>query len=257
MSLRQELLLDGQEGIHVVTILPATIDTPLFQHGANYTNRKIVAPPPVYPADEVVAAVFEAIRDPKPEIHAGRPAHGASLVMKLMPGTTERLATELVDGQEVEGSTVPSTSGNLFEPSHDDGHISGGWRAGNGSPWPRRLATLGAALAAIPLARKAAGRFRRACRERKPQALARSATMVAATVRASIGEDCVPWRPLAARPDHPGRGPNRPSSSTPPSAATNRRWRSRRTARKSPTRSTRPGSTTSGASPPRGAFPDR
>jgi NADP-dependent 3-hydroxy acid dehydrogenase YdfG len=159
MSLRQEMLLDGQEDIHVVTILPATIDTPLFQHGANYTNRRVIAPPPVYPADEVVRAIFEAIRDPKPEIHAGDAARGASLFMKLMPGTTERLATEMVHVQEIEGSSVPSTSGNLFEPSDDDGRISGGWRTDNDSRWPRRLAMAGAALAAIPLMRKAAARL--------------------------------------------------------------------------------------------------
>ncbi len=162
MSLRQELLLDGHNDVHVVTILPATIDTPIFQHAANYTNRKIAAPPPVYPADEVVAAVFEAIRDPKPEIYAGSAARGANIFMKLMPGTTERLATEMVHLQEVEGSSVPSTSGNLFEPSGDDGRVSGGWTTANGSSWPRRLALAGAALAAIPLARKAADRLQHA-----------------------------------------------------------------------------------------------
>lgn len=162
MSLRQELLLDGKDDIHVVTILPATIDTPIFQHAANYTNRKIVAPPPVYPADEVVTAVFEAIRDPKPEIYAGRAARGANLFMKLMPGTTERIATEMVHVQEVEGTSVPSTSGNLFEPSGDDGRVSGGWATANGSRWPRRLAMAGAAVAAIPLVRKAAARLQNA-----------------------------------------------------------------------------------------------
>lgn len=161
MSLRQELLLDGKGDIHVVTILPATIDTPLFQHAANYTNRKIVAPPPVYPASEVVAAVFEAIRDPKPEIYAGRAGRGANLFMKLMPGTTERIATEMVHVQEVEGTSVPSTSGNLYEPSGDDGRVSGGWATARGSRWPRRLVMVGTAVAAIPLVKKATDRIRK------------------------------------------------------------------------------------------------
>jgi short-subunit dehydrogenase len=161
MSLRQELLLDGKDDIHVVTILPATIDTPIFQHAANYTNRKVVAPPPVYPADEVVAAVFEAIQKPKPEIYAGRTAQAGNVFMKLMPGATERIATEIVRVQEVEGTSVPSTSGNLFAPSGDDGRISGGWSAANGSRWPRRMAMAGAAVAAIPLVKKATSRFQK------------------------------------------------------------------------------------------------
>ncbi|HET6518579.1 MAG TPA: SDR family NAD(P)-dependent oxidoreductase, partial [Geminicoccaceae bacterium] len=36
--LRQELL-DAPD-IHVCTVLPASSDTPLFQHGANYTGRR-------------------------------------------------------------------------------------------------------------------------------------------------------------------------------------------------------------------------
>jgi NADP-dependent 3-hydroxy acid dehydrogenase YdfG len=161
MSLRQELLLEGQKDIHVVTILPATIDTPIFQHAANYTNRKVVAPPPVYPADEVVDAIFAGIRDPRPEIYAGRAGRGANLFMKLMPGATERVAAELVHVQEVEGTVVPSTSGNLFEPSGDDGRVSGGWRSDRGSAWPRRLALTGATIATIPVIRRAVSRLQR------------------------------------------------------------------------------------------------
>src|SRR5918998_2773274 len=37
--LREELILDGAKNVHVCTIMPASIDTPFFQHGANYTGR--------------------------------------------------------------------------------------------------------------------------------------------------------------------------------------------------------------------------
>jgi short-subunit dehydrogenase len=52
-SLRQELRLGGPRGVHVCTVLPATIDTPLFQHTANYTGRKAVTMPPVYAPERV------------------------------------------------------------------------------------------------------------------------------------------------------------------------------------------------------------
>jgi NAD(P)-dependent dehydrogenase (short-subunit alcohol dehydrogenase family) len=35
MSLRQELALSGAKDIHVCTVMPATIDTPFFQHAAS------------------------------------------------------------------------------------------------------------------------------------------------------------------------------------------------------------------------------
>lgn len=49
--LRMELM-DAPE-IHVSTVLPAVIDTPLYQHAANYTGRAIKAMNPVYPPEQV------------------------------------------------------------------------------------------------------------------------------------------------------------------------------------------------------------
>lgn len=43
--LRQELKSD--RGIHVCTVLPGSIDTPIFRHAANYTGREIRPVPPV------------------------------------------------------------------------------------------------------------------------------------------------------------------------------------------------------------------
>lgn len=45
-SLRQEQGLDGVRGVKVCTVMPATIDTPLFAHAANYTGRAVLAMPP-------------------------------------------------------------------------------------------------------------------------------------------------------------------------------------------------------------------
>jgi NAD(P)-dependent dehydrogenase (short-subunit alcohol dehydrogenase family) len=39
-SLRQELRLDGAKHVKVCTVMPATIDTPFFEHAANYTGRQ-------------------------------------------------------------------------------------------------------------------------------------------------------------------------------------------------------------------------
>jgi short-subunit dehydrogenase len=71
VSLRSELALDARQDVSVCTVLPATIDTPFYQHAANYTGRKPVAMPPVYTADRVAKTVLRAMRHPRREVVAG------------------------------------------------------------------------------------------------------------------------------------------------------------------------------------------
>lgn len=150
MNLRQELLLDGEKDIHVVTILPMPIDTPIFQHGGNYTGKKIKAPRPVYPADTVVEAMVQAVRKPKQEIYAGGTGRLASLSMKLVPGVTEHTMTIMEKEQEIPGSSAPSTSGNLFTPSDDEPSVSGGWRE-DGSALRTLSKVVGVGAVVVPL----------------------------------------------------------------------------------------------------------
>jgi len=158
MNLRQELMLDGADDIHAVTILPATIDTPLFGHVANYTGRKIKAPAPVYAAEAVVDKIREGIEKHDPEIFVGNASRTANLFMKLMPGQTERAATALVKLQEDADSNVPPTAGNLFTPSEETPRVSGGWKQESPSV-ARKLAVIGMAAAAIPLGRRVLDRL--------------------------------------------------------------------------------------------------
>ncbi len=153
MNLRQELLLDGDNDIHVVTILPMPIDTPIFQNGANYTGKRIKAPRPVYPVETVGEAMKRAVSDPRPEIYAGGAGRLANLSMKLMPGITERMMTVMVSEQEIPGTSTPSTSGNLFEPADDEPRVNGGWRKpGASTPGGAFVKVAGVGAAIIPLA---------------------------------------------------------------------------------------------------------
>ena len=67
VSLRSELALHGPHGIRISTVLPPTIDTPFFDHAANYTGRRVRALPPVYPARIVAKHILRLVRRPRPE----------------------------------------------------------------------------------------------------------------------------------------------------------------------------------------------
>ncbi len=156
-SLRQELQLDGTKNVKVCTVLPATIDTPFFEHSANYTGRKAKAMPPVYPADRVARTIVDLVRAPRSEVIVGGMGHGLILQAKLAPRLTERLMARQVDATHLyHRKAAPPTHGNLFAPNGGPGSVSGGWH-GKRRTAVRRAATLGVVAGGAALAR---GRLR-------------------------------------------------------------------------------------------------
>ena len=148
MSLRQELALDGAKDIHVCTVMPATIDTPFFQHGGNYTGRAAKAMPPVYPAERVAETIVRFAERPGREAFVGNSGRLLNLQQTLAPGLTERLMATMVDRQHLyQDRPAPPTPGNIFEPMSEGTGVSGGWKA-NGAPTPTPARRVAAGVAA-------------------------------------------------------------------------------------------------------------
>lgn len=136
--LRQELR--DEPGIAVVSILPGSIDTPLFQHGANFMGWAARPVPPVYTAGRVARVIVSAARSPRREIVVGPSARGALLIRALAPALLDRLAPRVIRRRHFQDRVADGGPGNLFEPSSGHASVDGGWRAqdGNGrsrTPW--------------------------------------------------------------------------------------------------------------------------
>jgi NAD(P)-dependent dehydrogenase (short-subunit alcohol dehydrogenase family) len=127
-SLRQELRLDGVKDVKVCTVLPATIDTPFFDHAANYTGRKTKAMPPVYTPERVARTIVNLVRVPRREVIVGPMGRNLVLQGKLTPGLIERLMAFQVDKTHLyRTKPAPATDGNLFQPAPGTGSVHGGW----------------------------------------------------------------------------------------------------------------------------------
>ncbi|GAB3331654.1 hypothetical protein RMN56_22590 [Micromonospora halotolerans] len=87
----------GARGIDVCTVLPATIDTPLFQHAANYTGRAVLAMPPVYPPERVARTIVNLVRLPRREAVVGTMGRALVAQSRLTPGRVERPMAVQVD----------------------------------------------------------------------------------------------------------------------------------------------------------------
>ncbi|MEV0724284.1 hypothetical protein AB0I37_16080 [Micromonospora purpureochromogenes] len=157
--LRQELRLTGPRGVHVCAVLPATIDTPLFQHGANYTGRRAVAMPPVYPPERVARTIVNLVRSPRREVIVGPAGRPMAMQSKLTPGLMERMLARQVDKAHLSrDEPAPATSGNLFSPAPGAGSVDGGWGGRRRTATPRLVT---AALLTTAAVAAGARRWRR------------------------------------------------------------------------------------------------
>ena len=149
VSLRSELMLEKKKRIHVCTVLPPTIDTPFFHHAANYTGRRVVAMPPVYPADLVARAILAVVEKPVREVAVGRLGRSVVRQHRLMPGQVEKgMAVQAKHGQLSTEEPAQDSTGNLYGPSLDptDAAVSGGW---SGKRRTAQRVVIGSVLAGV------------------------------------------------------------------------------------------------------------
>ncbi|MDQ0848730.1 short-subunit dehydrogenase [Arthrobacter sp. B3I9] len=130
VSIRSELRLDGVTGVKVCTVMPATMDTPFFQHAANYTGRRVVAMPPLYTAERTARTIVKAARKPRRETVVGPGGRMLALQHKITPGAVEATMAVQVDKTHLSRRyDAQDSSGNLYQPSEEGrkGSVKGGW----------------------------------------------------------------------------------------------------------------------------------
>jgi NAD(P)-dependent dehydrogenase (short-subunit alcohol dehydrogenase family) len=147
----------GSDGIAVCSVLPATIDTPIYQHAANYTTQRVHPLPPVVTPYRVARTIVHVARRPRRLAVVGQFQRGFLPVHNLLPWLFHPGIRVVVNALALRGGTVAATDGTVFEPQPDSNRITGGWRRGRG----RRLgaaAVLGAAVIAAGSRRRGRGR---------------------------------------------------------------------------------------------------
>ncbi|HET7307423.1 MAG TPA: SDR family oxidoreductase [Gammaproteobacteria bacterium] len=146
-SLRQELA--DEPNIHVCTILPMSVDTPIFHHGGNYTGRQTAPVPPIVEPARVVRAILNCVRYPRAEVVVGQSGHLLSLAQSLTPWLYDLLVPFVFEQTALGAKGAKRSDGNLFESMPEWNCVDGGWRARQGLLNSRTLAAGGLALASL------------------------------------------------------------------------------------------------------------
>jgi NAD(P)-dependent dehydrogenase (short-subunit alcohol dehydrogenase family) len=125
--IRQELALDKLDRIHVCTVLPTTMDTPYFDHAANYIGHETRPIPPVYDPEKVVETIVSLATKPEDEVVVGLAGKVMTAVRAVAPGVADTFMRELSHRVQVEQAPpMPPTSGNVAEPMLDGTDVDGG-----------------------------------------------------------------------------------------------------------------------------------
>src|SRR5690606_36056843 len=121
---RQEL---RGSAIHACLVVPGTVDTPLFEHAANFSGREILAMRPICDAERVASAIVRCASKPRREVVVGAAPRALALLDHVLPGVYERVMRALVVRDHLGRAGVGPDEGNLRAPRGP--HATGGdWR---------------------------------------------------------------------------------------------------------------------------------
>jgi short-subunit dehydrogenase len=153
--LRMELKLEKLHDIHVCTVMPSAIDTPIFQHGANYTGRAAKALRPAYPPEKVARTIVSLVQHPRDEVVVGA-AGKAMLKAAASRKVYEKVAARHIDRDHFQDRPATASDGNAFT-STGPHSVTGGWNAKPQKPaMALALATTAGVLAVAAVLRKLA-----------------------------------------------------------------------------------------------------
>jgi hypothetical protein len=115
-ALNEELRHAGHgRTIKVATVMPWAVDTPFFQHVANYSghaDRMILLDGP----EKVARALVWVSLHPREELPVGWKAQMGTSAHRFFPDLTERIAADIHRAEIAKGTPVPATSGAVHAP---------------------------------------------------------------------------------------------------------------------------------------------
>jgi len=119
--------LVDQPDIHVTTLVPQAVDTPIFGHAGNYSGRRIRPVPPVVTPEEVAEGIEACAESPKREVNYGRLGRLLEVLYAAAPGLYRRAAHPAFVHGTFSPARVAPGPGNVLSPSSPHA-VDGGWR---------------------------------------------------------------------------------------------------------------------------------
>ena len=114
--------------IHVVTLMPGAVNTPIFENAGNYLGRQVRPVPPLSTPGAVADEIVTQARRPRAEVTYGLAARGLSALSAAVAPLYRRIIPAAFMRGTFTGEPVSSNDGNLFEPIGPGADAQGTWR---------------------------------------------------------------------------------------------------------------------------------
>ena len=138
-----------RSGVHVVTVEPGGVDTPIYLQAASYAGHIGRPPPPVVTPEKVAERIVAALDAPRHRVSVGPANDLMRFGFAVLPAVYDRLVGPLFSVSGLERRhDEPARTGNVFDAAPDLDRL----RGGQGSFVPAVLAGV---------RREVAGRLRR------------------------------------------------------------------------------------------------
>ena len=132
--------------VHVTTVAPQAVDTPIFDNAADYSGQRVRAIPPVLSPEQVAEGIEACAEKPRRQISYGRVGRALEVMHAAAPPLYRRFAYPAFVGGTFGGRSHRQGPGNVLEPVGAHA-IEGGWRRARRGTL--RRAFLGALAAAL------------------------------------------------------------------------------------------------------------
>lgn len=124
-SLRVELMHE-KVPISVTNVMPASINTPLFDKARTKLGVKPVGVPPIYQPSLVAKAIVEAAEHPKRDVVVGDAGKVILFAQRISPSLVDAyMALTAFSGQKTNQPKSENAPDNLFEPIQGFDQIEG------------------------------------------------------------------------------------------------------------------------------------
>jgi NAD(P)-dependent dehydrogenase (short-subunit alcohol dehydrogenase family) len=113
-------------GVRFTTVLPSSINTPLFDHAPSFMGTRPAPLPPVYDPAAVAEAILYAATRPRRDIYVGAAARQLDVLQRISPGLTDRLLLLGDQGfRRQQRDEADAGQSNLYQPMDSTGSVRG------------------------------------------------------------------------------------------------------------------------------------